>query len=349
MRKRKKLIIIIIIIVLGVGGFFYSKRNSGNAVNVREAEVYTDEVTKTVSASGVIKSINQANLATITPGTLEKLNVKETEEVKKGQILGNVSNYDLYKGSEAKKQARDIALIDRDLYVENYSTNLSAIGGEDEYNIGLRRHNELVAQAEDAYQASLGSLTDSYLIAPFDGTVVDVLIDQGELVTAGASVLTVADLNQIVFEASIDQEDFGLVKLNQEVEVQLDSFSNKTFTGTVYKLPLVVDSASNELTVLIKINDVSDNPVLIGMEGDADIVIEKNTVGGTALTFDAVFGEDSTHYVWLNEEGKLVKQPVEIGLEGDLYTIILSDIDFDKVVVPLDDEFEEGASVKLEE
>ena len=291
----------------------------------------------------------QASVSIATSGVLENFEVQEGDKVDEGQVLGNVYNISTSQTVQSRRDLRDIALRDRDLYVENYESNLSGIGGEDEYNIGLRRQNELVSKAEADYQSALGTLSTTYVKSPIEGTVVDISIDQGEVVIAGSQIVEVANLDALTFEVQVDQEDFGEIQLGHTAEVVLDAYPTQIFPGKVAELPLTVDSETGDFIVKVEVGKSEEYPILVGMEGDVDIIIEKDDTGQTALTFDAVFDDNDGKYVWMMKEGRLVKQYVEVGLEGNLYTVITSQIDFDNVVIPQDSEFEEGYKVTLNE
>ena len=63
------------------------------------------------------------------------------------------------------------------------------------------------------------------------------------------------------------------------------------------------------------------------------------------------FSEENKYYVWIVENNTLVKLPIEIGLEGDIYTQVKTDLSNKEIVVPLSsgDKVEEGAKVKFKE
>jgi hypothetical protein len=56
------------------------------------------------------------------------------------------------------------------------------------------------------------------------------------------------------------------------------------------------------------------------------------------------YDEDSNPYVWVVESEKIKKLPIEIGLEGDLYTEVKTDLTGKSIVVPATEsvEIQEG-------
>lgn len=71
------------------------------------------------------------------------------------------------------------------------------------------------------------------LRAPFTGTVVAVPVNRGEVAVAGATLLTLADLNRLQLVVYIPQTRLGEVYLDQPAQITVDSFPGETFEGRV--------------------------------------------------------------------------------------------------------------------
>ncbi len=349
MRKRRKIIITIIIIAL-LGLTFVLIKGKNGSVEVRRVDVTSGPITKTVSAAGEVKSKYQADLALPTIGVIDYISVSKGDKVVAGQILANVYNYDTKQTAKAYKDARDVALHDLNIYVESYATNVNAVGGQDEYNINVRRLEELLSKAEASYQSTLGSLDKTVIKTPINATVIDITKNEGEVIGAGSTLVKVADLANLIFEVNVDQEDFGQVLLGQKTEIVLDSYEDEIFLGKVTDLPKHVDETTDEFVVEIEINQSTQPPILLGMSGDAHIVINQANGDSSSIPFDALFDDEDGFYVWVEDNGSIKRMGVEIGLEGDVYTQINSDIlDLNIVVSNSDTKLIEGMKVKIKE
>ncbi len=351
MKKFLKIIRYPAIIALGVlFARFVLFRDNIKSIPVTQVELSNRVVEKTVSASGEVKAKKEAELSFNTAGKIQDIKVEKGDTVAKGDLLAYLDNYSAAQTAQSYKDARDVTLRDKDKYIEDYSTNLDAVGGSDEYAIALRRLDELISEAEATYQASLASLSDTYMYAPFAGTIVDVTKQMGETATIGASVVKLADLTNLIFEIVVDQEDYGLLKQNQSVKIELDAYENYTFSGFISKLPYYANGGdSANFTVEITLNSDDQHPVLLGMMGDAHIVVASTETEVPSLVYDEIsFDEDDKPFVWVVRNGWLAKQPVEIGLEGDVYTQILTPIQ-DTIVtsVSKDTEIKEGFKAKF--
>jgi HlyD family secretion protein len=74
---------------------------------------------------------------------------------------------------------------------------------------------------------------DRTLFAPFDGVVLTKGTELGEVLAAGASVVTVGDIDRPWVRAYLPEKELGRVKLGMPATVYTDSFPGKTYTGKV--------------------------------------------------------------------------------------------------------------------
>ncbi len=94
-----------------------------------------------------------------------------------------------------------------------------------------------VSQAQAALDLARVALQDSTLAAPFDGTVVDVTAEVGEVASPGAPLLSFADLSNLEFETvDLAELDVARVSQGQEASIKVDALPGKTLTGKVARI-----------------------------------------------------------------------------------------------------------------
>ncbi|MBI4788010.1 MAG: efflux RND transporter periplasmic adaptor subunit [Chloroflexi bacterium] len=94
-----------------------------------------------------------------------------------------------------------------------------------------------VRQARTALAQAQAALAKASLTASFDGTVTSIALRQGEMITAGAPAVTIADLSQLRVETTdLDEWGAARVKLGQPVKVSLNAFASKILTGKVVNI-----------------------------------------------------------------------------------------------------------------
>jgi RND family efflux transporter MFP subunit len=77
------------------------------------------------------------------------------------------------------------------------------------------------------------SLGDTTVRAPFTGVVVERKVSVGDYVSPGTQVATVVRINPLRVLLTVPEQSVGLVKVGQQVSLQVDAYPNRAFTGTV--------------------------------------------------------------------------------------------------------------------
>mgnify|MGYP001006658220 CR=1 FL=1 len=78
-------------------------------------------------------------------------------------------------------------------------------------------------------------LADLKLLAPASGTIISKNYEEGEYVPAGASLATLADLNDLWIKVYIPTDDLPRIRINQQVKVSV-SGSDKVYRGRVSRI-----------------------------------------------------------------------------------------------------------------
>lgn len=346
--KIKKWHIIVTVVLLGIVVYFVFFRKTG--IPVKEIKIKNEVVKRTVSATGSIKSRNEASLSFASLGRVLEIAVEKGEIVEKGDYIAVLDNYTETQTTQALRDARDAAKRDLELFIENYETKKQDAGGEDEYEIQKRKYEELLSKAEAAYQAQLGTLSKTYIYAPFNGKVIEIYKEEGETVAAGTNIVKIADEEQKIFEIELDQEDFGYLEEGQEVEIELDAYEDELFPGNVNQLPSYVETEDGgDFVIEIDLIDEQKEKALLGMTGDAFIILAKTDSEVKALTFDEIkYDIEDEPYVYVYDNGRVEKLYIELGLKGDIYTEVITEIE--KPIIQESDakfDLEEGIKVKL--
>ena len=93
-----------------------------------------------------------------------------------------------------------------------------------------------VRQAEAAVRLIDVQISKLTLTGPMDGIVTSRGAQTGETAMAGAPLLTIANLDQVTLVIYVPENRVGQVQLGQEVDVQVDSFPGRVFTGEVVNI-----------------------------------------------------------------------------------------------------------------
>ncbi len=156
----------------------------------------------------------------------------------------------------------------------------------------LRRESSLKNQEE--------RLAWTTIKAPMSGTVTQLDIEQGEIVTSGRSafsqsppIMTIADLSKMVVKTFINEVDMERLENNQPAVINIDAFQTQKYEGRVYEISPSGQQQDNIISfeVMIEVLD-SSGKIKPGMSADVDIITyeEKNVL---LLPLDAVISKTS--------------------------------------------------------
>ena len=144
------------------------------------------------------------------------------------------------------------------------------------------------AQVEQA-RAALGGLAllrdKLTIVAPVGGQVLERGSHEGELAVPGATLLTLGDLDEVTLTIYVPEDRLGQVLVGQPVEVRVDSFPERTFTGTVVAIaneaeftPRNVQTQEERVNMVFAVDVRIPNPdhaLKPGLPADAVIVTQE--------------------------------------------------------------------------
>jgi len=90
-----------------------------------------------------------------------------------------------------------------------------------------------LAQAEAARDLLAKTIADCTIVAPASGVVTHKAVEAGELVTAGATMVTLARLDSVYVMIYLTEREVGRVRLGDAADVEIDAFPGRPFTGRV--------------------------------------------------------------------------------------------------------------------
>jgi HlyD family secretion protein len=123
------------------------------------------------------------------------------------------------------------------------------------------------------------TIADSTISAPVPGIVTDKATEEGEFVGPGTALVTIASLSEVHLNIYIPETNLGKVRLDQEAEVTIDSYPDRTFKGRVIFIspeaeftPKNVQTKEERVKLVFRVKIKIPNPDNIlkpGMPADA--------------------------------------------------------------------------------
>jgi len=191
-----------------------------------------------------VEAVQHADLAFVSSGTVEKVNVDVASIVKKGDILAELNNDDL-------KAALDIATIALKYARKEYERQVKVkkLVDASKFDSYIFRYEN--AKAQFAYQQAL--LDKTQLKAPFDGVIYEKNLETGDAVS-GAMIRTVMRVQSIKkrkLVLEIDQKYWKVLKVGQTFNYSIDG-DNTKYRGTLSKIYPFANSGNRKIKAEVK-------------------------------------------------------------------------------------------------
>ncbi len=309
-----------------------------------------------------------ANVAEVEHGALLD-NPNPTEEARDRQLLAYNRMLDAKDSLELAKARAALDLLNAQNAVVQGEEALAELqAGSDalavvqarnkvaqaEYNLAKARDSlatilagadaKAVQLAQSRYDAARATLADAEasleaatMVAPFDGTVISVGADVGDLVSSNMIVVSLADLSALQVVAIVDETDISQVQVGQEAEITFDAFAGRRFRGQVLEVPLEGSLVQNVVSYEVPVSLEGADGVALrsGMTANLSIVVgrRQNVLLVPALAVQQ--GEDGdVVLVQDTPQGAGVATRVEVGLSDGTYVEVLRGLnEGDQVVV----------------
>ncbi|MFN2572611.1 MAG: efflux RND transporter periplasmic adaptor subunit [Gemmatimonadales bacterium] len=305
-----------------------------------------------VVANGYVVARTKAAVSAKIPGRLAMLNVSEGSRVAKGDILARLDNAD-YAAAVGQAQAsvasakatlieaqsdrdqlqREFVRV-RDIHTQNPNlvSPQEVENAESKARQGDARVDAQTARvqaAEAGLRVAEANLENTYIRAPFGGTVLRKEAEVGEVVapsvggglTRGA-VVTMADLATLEVEVDVNEAYISRIARGQQARITLDAYPDTAFRGAVRQ---VVPTADRQrATVQVKVSIVDRDPRILTEMGAKVEFLEAPRAARTDATqpparprilvpAEAVRSDDGRDVVWIVRNGKLQKRDVDAG------------------------------------
>jgi membrane fusion protein (multidrug efflux system) len=343
-RRWKKPAAALLIVLLAAGGWaFMHKPKAGAAragtaqagpgkeapkVDVYElssadvATVEARELRLNLPLSGALAPLEQATVKSKVSGVVLETTLQEGMNVAAGQVIARLDAADQRARVAQQQAALDEAAARLSLAKKNNANSQALLKqnyiSQNAYDT-TQNSVELAQASVNAMRAQLEmariALADTVIRAPLAGVISKRHVQAGEKVAPDMSVFTIVNLRQLTLEAQVPASEVPRVKVGQEVRFRVDGFGQRDFAGKVARINPTAEAGSRAMLVYISV-DNSDATLRGGMFAKGNITTEKSAVA-PVVPLAAVRSEKGLQVVYKIEGGKVVAQPVTLGMRND--------------------------------
>lgn len=290
--------------------------NKETVITVTTETVGRIAAKKDFTVSGNIEGFKTVNMGFLVSGRIASINGEEGSLIRKGALIAALepTNYAIAKEMADVQVAQASDEYERlKLMYERKSISES----------DFKKSQFALDGAKAQQRLREKDLADTRLYAEIGGMLLKKRAEEGEIVSSGMPILTLADISRVKVIAYIPENRLKDIKIGQEVAVSIDAIDKKA-TGKISEVGGVADPATRSFTVKTEMDnpDLSIRPGMIAEVSFASSAEEKVlVVRSTCLLHTS----DDVPYVYVvdNEKGRAYRRTVSIGsLLGDYIEII---------------------------
>jgi multidrug efflux system membrane fusion protein len=294
-------IIVGLILVLVVGAFvgFNAFRShmiaqffAGNKPppsNVSVAEAKSEVVPNLLTAVGGLAAVHQVNVTTDVSGRITEILFTPGAHVTSGAPL-----VQLFDGPDQG----DLASFKAQATVAQLSLDRAKQLASRQFG-----PQATVDTAQAAYDQALAGIAKTEAIisqklvrAPFEGELGVRMVEVGQYLTAGTTIVSLTDLNELYANFTVTEKDSAALKVGQTVRIAVDAYPGKTFEGKITTIEPQIMADTRNIRVQATIAN-PDHILKPGMFATTTIVLPDKppvvTVPETAVDYtlygDSVF------------------------------------------------------------
>jgi len=344
---------VVVILILAVAGLVVFRLTSSGAktdgrktrqIIVGTAAPVRGDVNIRLAYTADIQPFQQVNVFSRVDGYISKLHVDKGDFVKANQLLVEVDHTDyLHALNRAKanlaaaradvlRQTANVrnaqltldrmtALI-KEQFVSQQDLDNAQIG----YDMAVAQLESLkaqVKQVEVALQQAETNLSYSYIRAPFSGYIAERNLDPGAFVsgstgstsTLSRGILNLHEIGTVRTLIEVVEKDVPLIKIGQKAQIRAEAYPDRVFDGEVTRVVQALNRATRTMTVEVDLPN-RDHLLKGGMFARVEVMVGTHAQA-VQIPVDAVTRLDELQYVYVVQDGKAARVPVELGLRVD--------------------------------
>ncbi|RRO20986.1 efflux RND transporter periplasmic adaptor subunit [Flavobacteriaceae bacterium 14752] len=300
-----------------------------NYTLITARKIKTDTFKHFFNLQGDVKTDQNILIYPEFSGELEKIYVKEGDEVKKGQVLGKIDDGGLRDQISELQSRVDLA---KTTFERQKRLWQDSIGSEIQF-LQAKTNFESTQNSLQSLKKQLGK---TEIKAPFNGKIDDIITDEGQIVTPGGmAVFRLVNLSQMYIETEVPENYLANINIGTPVEIELRAIGEK-FEANIDQMANFINPDNRKFKVKIGIPDDIKNvkPNLIAnvlindYQNNEAIVVSENilqeTADGTQISFKIKMKNDSL--------GQAIRTPLKTGKHYNGQVEVLGGIDVGDII-----------------
>lgn len=329
-------VVTILLLLSGCGAKQAGSSEAGNTsgqdnfrsdtATVQTTEVQPHNFSRKISSTGNLVAKHHAELRTLVPGKITKVNVDIGDHVKKGDVLLQIRKKDYQlaleqaKASLAQAQARyDNAKREYKRIKNLYQAGSASQQQRDQAETSYQQAQAALKQAKAARDDAQQKLDDTTIQAPYDGFITKRLVMEGEFAGTGQPAFEITDLS--VLEAEMDIPERYAGSIPKGLKTQLSFTANfQPMEGVVSRVNPSIDTGTGTFTIKVQVENPDYKlPNGLFCTGSFELPSLNDQ---PAVPEGALDEEEGQAIVWVIKDGKAHQRQVTKGATQGKWVMI---------------------------
>lgn len=195
-----------------------------------------------LSAVGTLRAVRGADLALDVSGLVTAVNLKSGDDVKQGQVLLQLRNGEDVAQLHQLEAAAALAKVTFERARQQLAVQAISKADYDNAASDLKAKQAAVAQQQV-------NVAKKQLRAPFSGRAGIITVNPGAYLNSGTTIVTVQQMDPLYVDFFVPQRELSRLHTGQKVNLTLDAFGKREFSGEVSAINPKVDNATRNVQV----------------------------------------------------------------------------------------------------
>lgn len=353
-------------VVAVLGGIVYWLKFS--PLPVSEHRVELGEIVAEVMGTGTLEAHFKSSISPRISGRIQEVFVDMGDQVTEGKLLVKLDDVDMKPQVEIAQasvvvsqaaldrlqadRSQAVAVLEQTAADRERALRLRPGGAISQEDVDKITANWKIAQAgvaradaaliegrkqliaaETSLDYRKALLSDTEIVAPFDGLVVQRGRDPGDIAVPGSAVLSLISTKELWITAWVDETEMSRVAIGQPARVLFRSESDHAYRGEVTRLGRQADRESREFTVDVSVLELPKNWA-VGQRAEVYIETARKTEV-TVLPAHYLLWRDGKPGVYIRRGQHAAWRDLTLGLSSRESVEVVAGLETaDSVVIP---------------
>ena len=347
MKKRTTFFILLfLVLIFGASLYYLFQKNSQSPIIYATEQPETKTIIKNTVATGSIVPKEEVLIKPNISGIVEEIYVEAGDDVKTGdpiakvRVVPNISNLSgaqnqlvtakIALDNETKLYNRQKTLFDKGVISANdYDTAEAAYKQAQQSYNAARQSVEIVRTGTSK---GFDNVANTMIRSTVSGMVLEVPIKVGNQIiesnnfNEGTTIVSLADVNNMIFQGKLDESEVGKIKLGLPLEITIGAVEDKKFDAVLdYIAPKgVAENGAVQFAIKGTLKNRDATFIRAGLSANASIILGKAenviAIKEALLQFD---GKTQKPFVEVEKGAQqFERREVELGISDGIYVEI---------------------------